>query len=93
MAVYKFQRRTPLPPTAADVVETTDPGLGLRDGKFDDLGKLKVPNLRGLASRAPYFHNGIAADLTAVVHHYEAELGFAFTPEQEVDLVAFLAAL
>jgi cytochrome c peroxidase len=93
MAVYRFQRRTELPPTAADVLETTDPGLGLRSGRFDDLGKLKVPNLRGLASRAPYFHNGIAADLTAVVRHYEAELGFRFTPDEEADLVAFLEAL
>ena len=93
MAVYKFQRRTELPPTAADIVETTDPGLGLRSGRFADLGKMKVPSLRGLAARAPYFHNGIAADLTAVVRHYEAELGFAFTAGEEVDLVAFLEAL
>ena len=50
-------------------------------------------SLRGLAARAPYFHGGIAADLAAVVHHYETELGFDFTPSEEADLVAFLKAL
>jgi cytochrome c peroxidase len=88
MAVYTFQSRV-----TGQILVTTDPGLGIRDGQFASLGKIKVPNLRGLVSRAPYFHNGIAADLAAVVHHYEAELGFVFTPEQRADLVAFLEAL
>jgi len=35
-----------------------------------DVGKFKVPMLRGLAARAPYFHNGTAKDLKAVVDFY-----------------------
>ena len=42
-------------------VQTTDPGRALITGKWADIGKFKVPVLRGLSSRAPYFHNGSAA--------------------------------
>jgi cytochrome c peroxidase len=87
-AVYTFQQRG----TGA-VVESTDPGRAIRSGVFADLNKFKTPNLRGLAARAPYFHNGIAADLPAVINHYEAALGFDFTEQESADLAAFLAAL
>jgi cytochrome c peroxidase len=88
MAVYTFQHRT----TGA-IVESTDPGRGIRTGVFADLDKFKVPALRGLASRAPFFHNGIADDLEAVVRHYERKLGFVYTAQERADLVAFLTAL
>lgn len=87
-AVYTFQHRV-----TGEIVESTDPGRGIRNGVFADLNKFKTPNLRGLASRAPYFHNGIAADIPAVIDHYEAALGFEFTDQEEADLAAFLAAL
>jgi cytochrome c peroxidase len=75
--------------------ETTDPGRALRSGKWGDMDKFKVPSLRGISARAPYFHNGIAANLDEVVSHYEAELGFAFDPNttDRADLIAFLEAL
>jgi cytochrome c peroxidase len=88
LAVYTFQSRV----TGA-IMEITDPGQGIRNGQFASLGKFKTSNLRGLAARAPYFHNGIAEDLAAVVRHYEVALGFDFTPDEEADLVAFLKAL
>jgi cytochrome c peroxidase len=88
MAVFTFQSRVD-----GSVIRTTDPGLGLRDGSFKDLNKFKTPNLRGLAARAPYFHGGTAEMLEAVVWHYEKNLGFVFTPDEEADLVAFLKAL
>jgi len=75
---------------AASYSTTTAP---IRNGVFADLNKFKTPNIRGLASRAPYFHNGIAADIPAIIDHYEAALGFDFTDQEETDLVAFLAAL
>lgn len=87
-AVYTFQRRSD-----GAQVQSTDPGRGLRSGNFADLGKFKTPNLRGLAARAPYFHNGIARDLGAVVDHYEAAVGFDFSSAEKADLVAFLNAL
>lgn len=73
--------------------ETTDPGKGFVTGRWADVDRFKVPTLRGIAARAPYFHNGIAASLRDVVRHYEAALGFQFTAAEEEDLVAFLEAL
>ncbi|MGH9957540.1 MAG: hypothetical protein ACREBC_10500 [Pyrinomonadaceae bacterium] len=71
----------------------TDAGRGQVSGLWGDLGKFKTPTLRALAARAPYFHNGIAPTLEAVVSHYEIHLGFVFTDEERADLVAFLNAL
>jgi cytochrome c peroxidase len=88
MAVYTFQRNSD-----GAIVRSTDPGRGIRSGNFADLNKFKTPNMRGLASRAPYFHNGIARTLGEVVEHYEAALGFVFTAQEAEDLVAFMAAL
>ena len=62
-------------------------------GLWADLGKFKTPTLRGLAARAPYFHNGIAATLEEVIRHYEVHLGFIFTDQERADLAAFLKAL
>lgn len=73
--------------------QTTDPGRALRSGRWADMDRFKVPSLRGLSARAPYFHNGIAATLKDVVRHYEAELNFEFSDEEEQDLIAFLEAL
>lgn len=87
-AVYTLQSRVD-----GTVRVTTDPGRALRSGRFADVDRFKTPSLRGLASRAPYFHNGIARDLPATVRHYEVALGFDFTPAQEADLAAFLGAL
>ena len=58
-----------------------------------DLGKFKTPTLRGLAARAPYFHNGIAATLEEVIRHYEVHLGLVFTDQERAGLAAFLKAL
>jgi cytochrome c2 len=88
MAVFTFRSRAD-----GTLVESTDPGLGLRTGNFRDLNKFKVPTLRGLASRAPYFHGGTAENLEKVLDHYKDSLGFEFTSEERDALVAFLKAL
>lgn len=74
-------------------ISVTDPGRALISGKFADIGKFKGPNLRGLATRAPYFHNGSANDLNAVVQFYDARFHIGFTAQEKSDLVAFLQAL
>jgi cytochrome c peroxidase len=74
-------------------VAVTDPGRGRVSGRFADLGKTKIPNLRGLSVRAPYFHNGSAKDLATVVAFYEQRFGIGFTAQEREDLVAFLGAL
>ena len=72
---------------------TTDPGRALITGKWADIGKLKGPILRGLAARAPYFHNGSAAGLNEVIKFYNIRFSMGLTDAEQADLVAFLRAL
>jgi hypothetical protein len=82
------------PPTQTNICKTTtDLGQALIDGKFDHVGKIKGPILRGLSARAPYFHNGSAQTLLDAVRFYENRFGLVLTPQEESDLVAFLSAL
>jgi hypothetical protein len=78
---------------AGKMFEVTDPGRALITGKCADIGKVKGPILRGLAARAPYFHNGSAATLSDVVNFYDQRFGIQFTDQQKADLVAFLSSL
>lgn len=78
---------------AGKTIETTDPGRALITGKCADIGRFKVPVLRGLAARAPYFHDGSAATLEDVVGHYDLRFGLGLLDEEKADLVAFLKAL
>jgi hypothetical protein len=71
----------------------TDPGRALISGKFADIGKFKGPILRGLAARAPYFHNGSAADLGAVVDFYNERFDAGIVGQDREDLIAFLRSL
>jgi hypothetical protein len=76
-----------------ETVRTTDPGRALITGKWADISRFKGPVLRGLAARAPYFHNGAAATLDEVIDFYDRRFGIGFTPEERADLLAFLRAL
>lgn len=71
----------------------TDPGRALISGKCADVGKFKGPILRGLAARAPYFHNGSAATLMDVVNFYNQRFNIGFTEREKQDLVNFLNTL
>jgi len=74
-------------------VQVTDPGRAMISGKCADIGKVKGPVLRGLAGRAPYFHNGAAAGLDDVVEFYNQRFNLSLTEQQKSDLVAFLRTL
>ena len=74
-------------------VQVTDPGRALISGNWTDIGKTKGPILRGLAARAPYFHNGSAKDLPTVVSFYNQRFNIGLTSQQQSDLVTFLEAL
>jgi cytochrome c peroxidase len=80
-------------PLAGKVYKVTDPGRALISGQCADIGKLKGPVLRGLAARAPYFHNGSAGSLRDVVEFYDQRFGIGFTAQQKNDLINFLNAL
>jgi cytochrome c peroxidase len=80
-------------PSHANCVQTTDPGRAMITGKFADVGKFKGPILRGLAARAPYFHNDSAQTLQDAVNFYDARFQIGFTAQEKSDLAAFLNSL
>ena len=93
-------RRTPDMPlytlknkTTNEIIKTTDPGRALITGKWKDIGRFKGPILRSVASRPPYFHDGSAEDLPAVIEFYNNRFSIGLTEDEKADLVAFLAAL
>jgi hypothetical protein len=71
-------------------------------GLAGDRGRMKVPSLRNVELRAPYFHNGQMATLEDVVDFYDRGGDFdgpnkdpaiapiGLTPQQKAALVAFL---
>jgi hypothetical protein len=80
-------------PYAGRMVRTNDPGLALITGKCADIGKVTVSTLRGLAARAPYFHDGSAATLMDVVNFYDRRFSIGLSAQDKIDLVNFLNAL
>jgi cytochrome c peroxidase len=62
-------------PLAGQTFQVTDIGRSMITGNCADIGKVKGPILRGLAARAPYFHNGSAPTLQAVVEFYDQRFG------------------
>jgi mono/diheme cytochrome c family protein len=49
--------------------------------------------LRGLLQHAPYFHDGSAATLAAVVDHYDGALSLKLSSQQKHDLIEYLKTL
>src|SRR5262249_59865703 len=78
---------------AGAVVQTSGRARALVTGKGGDVGKVTVPVLRGLAARAPYFHDGSAATLADVVAFYESRFRLGLTAGEAADLAAFLRSL
>ena len=66
-----------------------DPAYALRTAT----GKYRTTPLRGLWQHPPYFHDGSAPDLLAVVNHYDQLFGLNLTALQKADLVEFLKSL
>jgi cytochrome c peroxidase len=75
------------------VVRTNDPAFALISGKCNDVGSSTVPTLRALASHPPYFRDGSALTLLAVVNFYNSRFSMGLSTQQKTDLVNFLNAL
>ncbi|HET7617825.1 MAG TPA: c-type cytochrome [Gemmatimonadaceae bacterium] len=56
-------------------------------------GKYRTSPLRGVWQHPPYFHDGSAPDLLAVVNHYDRLFRLHLTPQQKADLVEYLKSL
>ncbi|MBZ5560569.1 MAG: c-type cytochrome [Acidobacteriia bacterium] len=67
----------------------TDPAYAARTAT----GKYRTTPLRGLWQHAPYFHDGSAPDLLAVVNHYNQLFALKLTAAQKADLVEYLKSL
>jgi hypothetical protein len=100
IGVSDAERRTPEMPlyslrnkATGEIVQTTDPGRALISGRWKDVARFKVPILRGLASRAPYFHDGSAATIGDTVDFYEGRFQIGLTAQEREDLISFLHSL
>jgi len=55
--------------------------------------RYRTTPLRALWQHAPYFHDGSASDLAAVVDHYAGALKLSLTPAQKNDLIEYLKSI
>jgi hypothetical protein len=78
--------------TTGEIRRTTEVGRAISTGLWADLAKVKVPTLRGVGVRAPYFHNGSADSLEDVLEFYEHRFHVDFHGSKD-DIIAFLKAL
>jgi len=62
-------------------------------GLCGDVNRTKGPVLRGLAARAPYFHNGAARDLNEVLNFYNQRFQMNLTDKEKSQFIAFLNSL
>jgi hypothetical protein len=94
LPVYEI-RGCPDPANPGKMVNyyTSDPGKGLITGLCADVNRGKGPILRGLAARAPYFHNGSAANLEELVNFYNQRFQMNLTEKEKKELIAFLNSL
>jgi mono/diheme cytochrome c family protein len=92
------------PPNFTDVVSGPDRrvpflhdpeevGMDPRYPARSATGQYRTTPLRGLAHHAPYFHDGSAPDLLAVVEHYDRHFALGLTAQQKADLVEYLKSL
>lgn len=80
-----------------------DPGTASATGRYEDLFRFKVPQLRRVKDLGPYFHDNSASTLEEVLDHFESHLyknsgdGRSYpihlTGAERADLLAFLRIL
>lgn len=82
-----FDRRVPF---LHDAEET---GVDRRYADRSATGQYRTTPLRALFQHAPYFHDGSAPNLRAVVEHYVNRFALKLTDRQKADLVEYLKSL
>jgi mono/diheme cytochrome c family protein len=93
-----------VPPTYTDVLSGPDPNTPVlhspsevgQDATYAVRSATKLYRttpLRGLWQHPPYFHDGSAADLLAVVNHYNTLFSLDLTDRQKSDLIEYLKSL
>ena len=89
--------------TVANVPVIVDPGVAGGTGRYEDLYRFKVPQLRRVSQTGPYFHDNSAATLEEVLDFLTSDAyansadgkqhPIQLTPQQRLDLLAFLRNL
>ena len=80
-------------PTLPFLHSPSDTDMDRRYAERSATGFYRTTPLRGLAQHPPYFHDGSAATLAAVVNHYNSFFNLNLTNEQKLDLIEFLRTL
>jgi hypothetical protein len=93
LPLFRITCRGPPHPHYGPVIFTHDPGYALTTGRCADVGRITLQSLRGLAARAPYFSNGSAKDLRAVIDYYDRRYNIGYTEQEKQDLVNLMRAL
>ncbi|PSJ42324.1 hypothetical protein C7I55_07440 [Sphingomonas deserti] len=93
LPLFRITCRRDPHPHYGRVIYTSDPGYALTTGRCADVGKITLQSMRGLAARAPYFSNGSAKDLRAVVDYYDRRYRIGYTEQEKQDLVNLMSAL
>ncbi len=73
--------------------EAAEVGMDPRYAARTATGQYRTTPLRALWQHAPYFHDGSASDLMAVVNHYDELFGLKLSASEKADLVEFLKSL
>ena len=92
------------PPAFTDVLNGPDPKVPLLHAPSETgmeavyasrsaTKMYRTSPLHGVWQHPPYFHDGSAADLAAVVEHYDKALSLGLTASQKADLVEYLKSL
>jgi len=93
-SVAELYRRTKWPKRTLPLLhDPSQTGMDPRYAARTANGKYRTTPLRGLVHHAPYFHDGSASDLLAVVEHYDRYLALHLTASQKADLVEYLKSL
>lgn len=74
----------------ADAVSEPEPNDEPSHAARSATKQYRTTPLRALWQHAPYFHNGVAATLEAVVERYNTKLALGLTAQQQADLVQYL---
>jgi len=95
MPLFKLTCRSQFAPQPflGRVVLTHDPGFALTTGKCVDIGKITIQSMRGLAARPPYFSNGSAATLRAVIDYYDRRYKIGYSEQEKQDLTNLMSVL
>ncbi len=78
---------------ASDVVSEPEPNGAPSYASRSATKQYRTAPLHGLWQHAPYFHNGTAPTLEAVVDQYNKRKSLGLTASQAADLVAYLKSL